>query len=64
MQYQAENERVRSQLTAQQIGLTAMEVQYKLAQIKAIQDAAQVNKEIEHEKNETQLKIAEMYALR
>ncbi len=64
MRYQAENERIRTQLTKQQIGVAAMEVQYKLAQIKAIQDAAQLNKEIEHEKNETQLKIAELYALR
>ena len=64
MRYQAANERIKAQLTKQQIGVAAMEVQYKLAQIKAIQDAAQLNKEIEHEKNETQLKVAELYALR
>lgn len=58
---QADNERAKIGLTAQQVRVSATEVQYKLAQLKAIQKAGDLNKEIEDNKNLTQIKIAKIY---
>jgi len=60
-QAQADNERAKVGLTAQQVRVSATEVQYKLAQLKAIQKAGELNKEIEDNKNLTQIKIAKIY---
>ncbi len=60
-QAQADNERAKVGLTAQQVRVSATEVQYKLAQLKAIQKAGELNKEIEDNKNLTNIKIAKIY---
>ena len=60
-QAQADNERAKVGLTAQQVRVSAMEVQYKLAQLKAIQKAGELNLQIEREKMETQIEVAQIY---
>jgi len=61
MQAQTDTERAKIGLTRQQVRVSATEVQYKLAQLKAIQKAGELNKEIEDNKNDTNIQIAEIY---
>lgn len=61
MQAQTEIEYAKLGLNAEQIRLTAMEAEYKKAQMQAVEKAGELNKEIEKEKNETQITIAEIY---
>ncbi len=61
MQAQTDSERAKIGLTRQQVRVSATEVQYKLAQLKAIQKAGELNKEIEDNKNLTNIKIAKIY---
>ena len=61
MNAQTANETKKLGLTQQQIRVSATEVQYKLAQLKAIQKAGDINREIEAEKNATQVRVAEIY---
>ena len=62
MQAQAQSEREKIGLISQQIRVQAAEAQYKLAQIKAIEKASEVNKQIEIMKNNTSIEIAGIYA--
>ncbi len=59
---QVDNERQQLGLTRQQIRVSATEVQYKLAQLKAIQKASEINQKIEEQKNITSIKIAKIHA--
>jgi len=64
LEVQAQSEQEKIGLIAQQIRVQAAEAQYKLAQIKAIEKASEVNKQIEIMKNNTAIEVAGIYATR